>query len=119
MKIHREETMPFYMLQGRYTTASIKALVQKPEDRSKAAAAVVEANGGKLHSFFMSLGEYDFVVISEFPGDDAAAALAMTVGAAGVATDLKTTKLLTPDMVHKAMTSARAAGKSYSAPKGS
>jgi len=110
--------MPFYMLQGRYTTASIKALVQKPEDRSKAAAAVVEANGGKLHNYFMSLGEYDFVVINEFPGDEGAAALAMTVGAAGVATDLKTTKLLTPDTVRKAMTSAGTAGKSYSAPKG-
>jgi uncharacterized protein with GYD domain len=110
--------MPFYMLQGRYTAASIKALVQKPEDRSKAAAAVVKATGGKLHNYFMSLGEYDFVVISEFPDDEGATALAMAVGAAGTATDLRTTKLLTPDTAQKAMAAAATAGKSYSAPKG-
>ncbi len=66
--------MAFFMLQGRYTQGAIKNLMAKPEDRSKAAAAVAKACGGKLHRYYMSLGEYDFMAIMEFPNVESATA---------------------------------------------
>ena len=62
--------MAHYMLQGRYNQGAIKNLMAKPEDRSKAAASVAKACGGKLHDYFMSLGEHDFMAIMEFPNDE-------------------------------------------------
>jgi uncharacterized protein with GYD domain len=106
------------MLQGRYTQGAIKNLINNPEDRSKAATAVVTAAGGKLLQYFMSFGKYDFVALSEFPNDESAAASSMAVGSVGHVSGLITTKLMTPAEAMKAMATAGAAAKSLSAPKG-
>jgi uncharacterized protein with GYD domain len=44
--------MAYYLFQGRYSTDAIKAMVDNPQDRETAARALVEAAGGKMHSFF-------------------------------------------------------------------
>ena len=110
--------MPFYMVQGRYTQGAIKNLISNPEDRSKAGAALMKAAGGKLHQYFMCFGDYDFLAISEFPNDEAAAASSMAAGSVGHISDLKTTKLMTPAEAMKAMATAGTAAKSLSPPKG-
>jgi hypothetical protein len=38
--------MPFYMFQGRYSIAAIKAMVDKPQDREAAARPLIQAVGG-------------------------------------------------------------------------
>ena len=40
--------MPMYMFQGRYTPASLNAMVSAPQDREAAAGALIEAMGGKV-----------------------------------------------------------------------
>jgi uncharacterized protein with GYD domain len=114
----RRSIMAFYMLQGRYTHDAIHNLITKPEDRSKAATSVVKAAGGKLHNYFMSLGEYDFVALMEFPDDQAAVATSMAVAAGGHVSGMRTTKLLTPAEAMKCMELAGSASKSLPIPKG-
>jgi len=110
--------MGHYMLQGRYTSGAIKSLISKPEDRSKAAASVAKAAGGKLNQYFMSLGEYDFMAVIEFPNDEAATACSMAVAAGGHVSGMTTTKLLTPAEAMKAMSLAGSAAPSLPLPKG-
>jgi uncharacterized protein with GYD domain len=110
--------MAFFMLQGRYTTGAIKNLMAKPEDRSKAAAAVAKACGGKLHQYYMSLGKYDFMAIMEFPNVEAVTACSMAVAAGGHVSGMTTTKLLTPAEAMKAMALANSAAPSLPLPKG-
>lgn len=110
--------MPFYMLQGRYTQDAIKKLMARPEDRSKAAASVAKACGGKLHDYFMSLGKYDFMAVMEFPNDEAATSCSMAVAAGGHVSGMTTTKLLTPAEAMKSMAMANAAASSLPLPKG-
>ncbi|MFO1088655.1 MAG: GYD domain-containing protein [Hyphomicrobiales bacterium] len=108
--------MPHYMLQGRYSPSSIKAMIVNPQDREAAARKVVEAVGGKLLGFYFAFGEDDFVAIFEAPDDTAAAALSMTVGATGGFSGGRITKLLTPKESVAAMNAAKAAVGKYSAP---
>jgi uncharacterized protein with GYD domain len=108
----------FFMLQGRYTQGAIKNLMAKPEDRSKAAAAVAKACGGTLLQYYMSLGKYDFMAIMEFPNVEAATACSMAVAAGGHVSDMTTTKLLTPAEAMKAMALANSAAPSLPLPKG-
>jgi uncharacterized protein with GYD domain len=110
--------MGFYMLQGRYAHSAIKNLVAGPQDRTKSAADIAKAAGGKMHSFFMSFGDYDFVVIMEQPDDQAAGALSMALGAAGYVTDLKTTKLFTGSEAKAAMKAASDVAASIRPPQG-
>jgi uncharacterized protein with GYD domain len=108
----------FFMLQGRYTQGAIKNLMAKPEDRSKAAAAVAKACGGTLLQYYMSLGKYDFMAVMEFPNVEAATACSMAVAAGGHVSDMTTTKLLTPAEAMKAMALANSAAPSLPLPKG-
>jgi uncharacterized protein with GYD domain len=109
--------MAFYMYQGRYTQDAIKKMVANPEDRSKAAAWVAKAHGGKCHHYFMSLGDYDFMALMEFPNDEAATATSMAVASAGHVAGMKTTKLLTGAEAVKAMATANKAAQAYPVPK--
>jgi uncharacterized protein with GYD domain len=98
--------MSFYMIQGGYTSQAIKNMTAKPEDRSVAAGKLAKNMGGKLHSYFMCFGKHDFVAIMELPDDEAMAACALTVAAAGHVSHVLTTKLMAPDEAMKAMEKA-------------
>ena len=108
--------MSFYMIQGGYTSAAIKAMTAKPEDRSVPAAKLAKSLGGKLHSYFMSFGKHDFVAIIDLPDDEAAAACSLAVASAGHVSHMLTTKLMTPDQAMKAM--AKAGASKIAPPKG-
>jgi hypothetical protein len=60
-----EDTMTIYITQGRYTDQAIKGFVAKPEDRSAQVRKLMKAAGGKMIAYYVTLGEYDFLVISE------------------------------------------------------
>ena len=105
--------MPFYMFQGRYTTESIKTLIDSPQDREAAARGMIESLGGTLHSFFFSFGGDDVVAIMEMPDDTAMAAGSMLVGGSGAMSSGSSTKLMTMAEATAAMTAAGAARASY------
>jgi len=75
--------MPYYMFQGRYSAAALKAMVDDPQDREAAARPLIEAVGGKLHNLFFCFGAEDIVALIEAPDDKAMAACALAVGASG------------------------------------
>jgi|ERR1700722_10627229 uncharacterized protein with GYD domain len=103
--------MAHFMLSCNYSAESKSALIANPVDRSKAAAAAVEAVGGKLHSAFMAFGDTDIIVIYEAPDAIASAALAMTLGASGTFSSIKTTALLSiPDTIKALKMSAETRG---------
>ena len=57
--------------------------------------------GGTLESFYFAFGDEDAYVVVDLPDNESAAAVALTVNAAGGATT-KTIVLLTPDEVDAA-----------------
>jgi uncharacterized protein with GYD domain len=99
----RSTQMPHFMVSCNYSAEAKNAMIANPVDRTKAASAAVEAVGGKLHSAFMTFGETDIIVIYEAPDAIASAALAMTLGASGGFSSIKTTALLTTADAIKAL----------------
>ena len=51
--------------------------------RARAFRAVIESRGGKLREHLYTLGEYDIVMVTEFPDDDTAAAAVLTLATLG------------------------------------
>ena len=91
--------MPKYLLHVNYTLDGIKGVVAKGGSaRKAAAAAAAKSAGGKLDSLYFAFGDTDVYAIVDMPDNQAAAALALTVSAAGGAA-VRTTVLLTPEEI--------------------
>jgi|SRR5687767_12344317 uncharacterized protein with GYD domain len=94
--------MPKFLIEASYTLDGIKGVQSKGgTSRREAVAAVAESVGGKLESFHFAFGDRDAYVIVDLPDNESAAAVALTVNAAGGAT-VRTVPLLTPDEVDAA-----------------
>jgi len=87
--------MPHYLLQAAYTTDAWAAMIKNPQNRAESVESVIESLGGRLESAYLCFGEYDSIVIAEFPDDQTAAAFSMRAAGAGHLKALKTTPLLT------------------------
>jgi uncharacterized protein with GYD domain len=87
--------MPTYITQGRYTRDAIKGMIVKPEDRADAVARLLSKVGGRLISYYLTFGEYDFLAIAEAPNDVQMAAALLAAGSGAGVTDLRTTIALT------------------------
>jgi len=74
--------MPTYISLLRYTQQGIAAAKGGPA-RLDAAKAAYRKAGGEIKAFYLTMGQYDMVVIAELPNDEAVAALALGLGAAG------------------------------------
>ncbi len=86
--------MPIFITQGRFTQDAVKGMLAKPEDRSEAVGQLFAKSGGKLLGYYMTFGEYDFLIISEGPYEGVAVS-AIVAAASGAVTDLKTTLAMT------------------------
>jgi len=107
--------MPFYLIQAGYTGATTKLLVENPQNREDVIKKACRSHGGKLHSFYFAFGEYDVVVIAEFPDNTAAAAFALAASAKGAVSKYNTTVLMT---AAEGLAAMKAAGASaYTPPK--
>ena len=106
--------MAHYLMEGSYTSASAKAMVSSPSDRSLQAKSMVESLGGTYHFFFFAFGDSDWISLFEFADDNGAAAASMALGATGAFSKLKTTKLFTAEEAQTAM--KKAASAKYSPP---
>ena len=108
--------MPQYLGRFRYTTESVRAMLENPQDRAAAAAEAFESLGGKLLGFWFAFGEFDGVFIAEMPDNASALAVAMAVGGRGALASLETTVLMGMEEAQEAM---RKAGQAtYRAPAG-
>jgi uncharacterized protein with GYD domain len=94
--------MPKFMLEVQYTRDGLQGVLDKGGSaRVEAATTGIESAGGTVEAFYFAFGHNDAYVVAEFPDNAAAAAVALTVGAAGGAT-VRTVALLTPDEVDRA-----------------
>jgi uncharacterized protein with GYD domain len=74
--------MPTYISMLRYTQQGISAVKNAPA-RIDAAKEAYRKAGGELKSIFLTLGQYDLVVIAEMPNDEAVGRMALALGAQG------------------------------------
>ncbi len=87
--------MSIYITQGRFTEQAMKGMLGKPEDRGPEVQKLVEAAGGKFIAYYMTMGEYDFLLITEGQGEEDVLAALVVAGAGGGVTNLKTTQAFT------------------------
>lgn len=94
--------MPKYLLQVNYTADGAQGLVKEGGSRRRSAAQqIAESVGGKVESFYFAFGDTDAFIVAELPDASSAAAIALTVSAAGGAS-IRTTVLMTPEEVDAA-----------------
>ena len=74
--------MATYVSLIRYTEQGIRTIKESPA-RLDAAKKAFQAAGGEIKQFYLAMGKYDIVIISEAPSDEAAAATALGLGALG------------------------------------
>jgi uncharacterized protein with GYD domain len=86
--------MPIFITQGRFTQDAIKGMLAKPEDRGEAVGQLFAKSGGKLLSYYLTFGDYDFLIVSEGPYEGVATSVIIAAAGGGV-TDLKTTLAMT------------------------
>jgi uncharacterized protein with GYD domain len=76
--------MATYVTLLRFTQTGMEKFKDMPSrlDRAKAAC---RAAGGELKGFYLTLGQYDAVALSEFPSEEAFLKAFLTIGATGEA----------------------------------
>jgi uncharacterized protein with GYD domain len=74
--------MPHYITLIRYTQQGAAKIKESPS-RLDAARKAAKAVKGKIHSWFLTMGKYDAVIISEFPDDESAARFMLGTAALG------------------------------------
>lgn len=95
--------MAKYLIVASYTSGGVKGVVAKGGTaRREAIDKMVADLGGHLESFYFGFGEGDAFVVVDLPDNVGAAAIALAVGASGMATT-RTTVLLTPEEIDRAV----------------
>jgi uncharacterized protein with GYD domain len=107
--------MPIFITQGRYSREAIKGMIAKPEDRGPVVAKLVEEAGGRMLAYYVTFGEYDFLIVSEMPSPKAAATVALAA-AAGSVSDLKTVLAMTTAEAREAFAATGQLVSGYKAP---
>ena len=74
--------MPHYVTLIRYTQQGAAKIKESPA-RLDAARKAAEAAQGKIHNWYLTMGEYDAVLVSEFPNDEVAARFMLSTAALG------------------------------------
>ena len=108
--------MSKYMMQFNYSHASIKGLVEQPQNRRAAAEAIFGKMGGTISEMYFSFGDYDGLAIVDFPSDIDATAALLAVTASGAFAKTKTTVLIELEDSVKSMEIARETMSSYAVP---
>lgn len=74
--------MATYITLVNYTQKGIENIKESPK-RLDIAKEVFKSFGGELKSFYLVMGRYDIVLVSEAPDDATAAKAALTIGSRG------------------------------------
>lgn len=94
--------MPRYLLKASYTLEGIKGVASGGGSaRRDVVKTTIEGLGGTLEAFYFAFGDTDAYVVAELPDNATAAAIALTVNAAGGA-EVGTVVLLTPEEIDEA-----------------
>ena len=108
--------MPKYITFFSYSADAMKAMIEKPSDRSAAAKALTESLGGTMEAFYWMHGKHDGFLITNLPDGVAASALAAAVGATGAVGGLETHEIFDHDQQATIAQRAATARKAYKPP---
>jgi uncharacterized protein with GYD domain len=87
--------MPIFISQGRYSLDAMRGMVSAPEDRTEEVSKLIAAAGGRLLSYYVTFGEYDWLLIIEAPDPEAASAIVIAAASSGGVSEVKTTLAMT------------------------
>ena len=74
--------MSHFITLVRYTQQGAAKMKESPARLDAAKKAAVKA-GGKIHAWYLTMGQYDAIIISEFPNDEASAKFMLATVALG------------------------------------
>jgi uncharacterized protein with GYD domain len=74
--------METYVILGKYSEKGAAAIKDSPA-RTQAVRKAVEAAGGKWLGWYLTMGQYDFVLLVQAPSAQVAASLILSVGSQG------------------------------------
>jgi uncharacterized protein with GYD domain len=98
--------MATFMIRFSYSPEAWAALLERPQDRRRAAKALAEQLGGRLRGFWYGFGEHDGYAIIEGPDSVGAAAGSIALAASGGFRSLETTVLLSVEETLEALRKA-------------
>lgn len=81
--------MPTYISLMKFTDQGIRDIKNAPKQVEEA-IQTLGAMGGKVIGFYTAMGEYDYVLIADLPGDGIALAFVLALGSDG---NVRTTTL--------------------------
>jgi uncharacterized protein with GYD domain len=105
--------MPIYISRGCYTADAVRGMMAKPENREPSIASAFEKLGGKLLSYYVTLGEFDWLLVGEFPNEKAAAAAILVAMAGGSVCNVQTTVAMTSKEAMEAFSGAATVANSF------
>jgi uncharacterized protein with GYD domain len=94
--------MPTYINLNSWTDQGIRNIKEAPQ-RIDAFKKAVEAVGGKVVGFYVTMGKYDIITIVEAPSDEAIANIALGTGSKG-SIRTETMKAFTEDQFRNMLT---------------
>ena len=74
--------MPVYINLINYTDQGLRN-IKKSANRADGARQMAEELGGEVRQFYLTMGNYDIVAITEFPDDATAVTFVLRIGALG------------------------------------
>lgn len=74
--------MPTYILLTNYTAQGIKNIKESPS-RFDAAKKAIQSMGADIKQVFLTMGQYDLVLIAEAPDDETIAKFVLATGSLG------------------------------------
>jgi uncharacterized protein with GYD domain len=105
--------MAIYISRGCYTADAVRGMMAKPEDREPSIAKVFKQLGGRLLSYYVTLGEYDWLIVAEFPNEKVASSGILVAMAGGSVTNVQTTVAMTSKEAMEAFSGAAEVAKSF------
>lgn len=96
--------MPRYLVMASYTPEGTRGVIGSGggSGRVEAVRQLIESVGGTVESFYFAFGGSDVYITIDVPDNTTAAAVAMTVRAAGALAAVETVVLLTPEEIDAA-----------------
>ncbi|MGZ4428222.1 MAG: GYD domain-containing protein [Nocardioidaceae bacterium] len=108
--------MAQFLFQVAYTRDSWATQVRERGNVLERIQPLIDGCNGSVSSCFYAFGDYDLILLADFPGDEEAAAFSLAATAGGSVKNIKTTPLLTVDQGISAMHRANEAGRAYHPP---
>jgi uncharacterized protein with GYD domain len=108
--------MAQFLFQVAYTSESWATQVREHGNVLERIQPLLDGCGGSVTGCFYAFGDYDLVLLADFPGDEEAAAFSLAATAGGALKSIKTTPLLSVEQGIKAMTRAQEVGRNYRPP---